>query len=104
MIHYADPKQGIRVFTSLPRPDLTSRGVEREARSPARVREREEKKEREREVVGGQKERFFAYRDVIQITSRLRQRNFWLISYYRCALRDVIRITSRKVKKAQNPA
>jgi hypothetical protein len=52
---------------------------EREERQRrARVREREEKKEkeREREVVGGQKQQFFAYRDVIQITYRLRQRDF----------------------------
>jgi hypothetical protein len=40
------------------------------------MRERAREREREREEVGGQNKRFFAYRDVIQITSRLGQRDF----------------------------
>jgi hypothetical protein len=47
---------------------------ERERREIERQRERT--REKEREVVGGQKERFFAYRNVIQITSLLGQRGF----------------------------
>jgi hypothetical protein len=42
------------------------------------VREREEKKEKERERerwLGAKRAGFFAYREVIQITSRLRQSN-----------------------------
>jgi hypothetical protein len=38
--------------------------------------ERERERGREREEVGRQKERFFAYRDIIQITSRQGQKDF----------------------------
>jgi hypothetical protein len=53
-----------------------AREREREERERKREKERERERERERSVVGGQKQRFFVYRDVIQITSRLRQGDF----------------------------
>jgi hypothetical protein len=70
-----------------------------------RERERENRRERERERwLEGKNSVFFAYRDVTEITSRLRQRDFGDFPTTDVLYRDVLRITSRQVKKAQNPA
>jgi hypothetical protein len=60
-------------------------------------------------VVGRKKERFRAKRADFCLQARntnyvpVGTVAFSCISTYRCACRDVIRITSRQVKKAQNP-
>jgi hypothetical protein len=56
------------------RREIEPRGKRERVRERVCVRERERERERERWLEG--KRAFFAHRDVIQITSRLRHRDF----------------------------